>query len=370
MQRGKIAVAMSGGVDSSVAAWLLKEQGHDIFGLTALMNPAFSRCCSDADIRTAQVVCLQLGIQHHVVDVSQIFHREIIEYFFTEYLGGRTPSPCAVCNRLIKFGVLLDEAQRLGATCVATGHYVRLETDAENCRSPGSQTIGDLMPVRRLLRGRDKEKDQSYFLALLTQDQLGAALFPLGEMMKSEVVALARRAGLSARASKESQELCFVDDLGPGEWITVRRLDAPGPGGIVNTHGVRIGTHRGIHHYTVGQRHGLGLATGNRLYVIGLDAARNLVIVGDRDEACRSEMELERVNWIAGFASAKEFRAAVQIRYRHAAAAAWVRVLDGDYVKVDFDEPQFAVAPGQLAVFYEGDAVLGGGWIRGPRRLV
>jgi tRNA-uridine 2-sulfurtransferase len=339
---------MSGGVDSSVAAALLREQGCDVIGLTAVMSPGFSRCCSDDDVATAREVAAQVGIPHRVVDLSAEFRREVIEYFMREYLAGRTPSPCARCNRCIKFGALLREAQRLGAEYLATGHYARVREDDQGCR---------------LLRGKDARKDQSYFLALLTQDQLRRSCFPLGRMTKERVTDLARRLGLAARHSRESQELCFVDTEDHGTWIDVRCLETRGWGDIVDARGVKLGEHHGIHHYTVGQRRGLGVAAGHPVYVTALDVERNRVVVGERAEAMRAEMEVADLSWVAGRPPSAAFRALAQIRYNHAAAPAQVRLRPDGGAHVQFDEPQFAVAPGQLAVLYDGEEVLGGGWI-------
>lgn len=346
---GSIAVAMSGGVDSSVAAALLRDAGQDVFGLTALMSPDFSRCCSDEDIETARQVARQLGIPHEVVDVSDAFQESVIDYFSAEYIGGRTPSPCVVCNRTIKFGRLLDEAVARGATALATGHYTRINTD----------TAGRA----HLLRGRDAVKDQSYFLARMTALQLAQSRFPLGEMLKVDVQRIAREKGLAARASKESQELCFIREGGHGEWIDVRCLNAGGPGDIVNTSGEIVGPHRGLHHYTVGQRKGLGFAAGKPMYVVALDAGTNRVIVGERAEALSDTMAVRDINWIGGACPPSSLTCLVQIRYNHAPAPAHVEVCPRGSARVRFAEPQFAVAPGQLAAFYRGDEVLGGGWI-------
>ena len=350
---GCVAVAMSGGVDSSVAAALLRDQGHAVIGLTAILSPGFSRCCSDEDVRTARAVAAQLGIAHHVVDASGPFQRGIVDSFVAEYLAGRTPSPCVLCNRHIKFGLLLQQARQLGAERLATGHYARVARDGDRVR---------------LRRGRDARKDQSYFLALLTDEQLRRSVFPLGDLTKDEVAGLAHAKGLAARHSRESQEVCFVDETDPGTWIDVRRLDAPGAGEIVDLNGVQLGMHRGVHHYTVGQRRGLGLAVGEPRYVVALDAARNRVVVGRRAEALGATARVRDACWIAGRPPADEFRAAVQIRYRHQAAPARVRVAPDARACVAFDEPQFAIAPGQLAAFYAGDELLGGGWIEAPDR--
>ena len=340
---------MSGGVDSSVAAALLLEAGHELIGVTAIMTAGPSRCCSDEDVRTAQRVAAQLGIPHEVVSVQEDFDRDIIQYFGREYLAGRTPSPCVLCNPRIKFGRLLEEAMRLGAERMATGHYAWTKED-----SGGGV---------HLQRGVDAHKDQSYFLARLNQRQLASAAFPLGQLTKPEVVRLATQKGLASRASRESQELCFVGDAGHGTWIDVRWLTAPGRGDILDRDGRKVGEHDGIHHYTIGQRRGLGLAVGRPVYVTAIDAARNVIVVGDYAETLGRVLTATDVNWIAGRPPAARFRASVQIRYHHAAAEAEVSLAADGSAGVEFAEPQFAIAPGQQAAFYLGDELLGGGWI-------
>ena len=346
---GTIAVAMSGGVDSSVAAARLVERGAQVLGVTALMLDEESRCCSSEDIQRAERVAAKLGISHHVIDVRQEFRRDVLEPFTAEYLAGRTPSPCAICNLTIKFGALLDAAHDLGATALATGHYAR--------NDPGEGG------VVRLRRAEDRTRDQSYFLARLTQSELGQAVFPLGRITKQDVLERARRSGLEAAIDRESRELCFVTRGKHGDWINVRCLKTPGPGYVEDTNGNRIGRHAGIHHYTVGQRKGLGVALGYPVYVTAIDAPRNVIVVGSRAEAMRSRLRADRLHWISGRLPAGSFRAEVQIRYNQTGAAARVELQPDGTVEAVFDEPQFAVTPGQLAVFYSGDEVLGSGWI-------
>lgn len=348
-ETGTVAVAMSGGVDSCVSAALLVSSGYRVFGVTALLTGERSRCCSEEDICIAREVCRQLGIEHHLVDVREAFERSIIGCFTAEYLAGRTPSPCALCNPLIKFGLLMDRALEMGASRLATGHYARLAA------APDGRV--------RLLRGLDAKKDQSYFLALLPQERLAHAMFPVGELQKRQVGQIAGERDLAARKSRESQEVCFVPDGSHGEWMDVRCFDTKGPGPMADTSGRVLGQHRGIHHYTVGQRRGLGVAVGSPLYVVSIDAAANRVVVGTREESLRDSMTVSDLQWIAGAPPGRAFDAAVQIRHNHQAAPCRVELSDDGKAAVRFREPQFAVAPGQLAAFYEGDEVLGGGWI-------
>jgi tRNA-specific 2-thiouridylase len=344
-----IAVAMSGGVDSSVAAALLKERGHEVMGITAVMTHGYSRCCSDEDVRAAARVAARIGIDHYVIDVKDRFKEDVIDYFVSEYLSARTPSPCAVCNRRIKFGLLRQKAFDLDADLFATGHYARVTQKPDG-------TAG-------LSRAADRTKDQSYFLARLLPEQLSRSVFPLGHMLKTDVSAYAREHGLVTRHSRESQELCFVDSHNHGAWIDVRCLRTPGQGDIVDTQGVRLGAHRGIHHYTIGQRKGLGLATGDPVYVVALDAGRNLVVVGSRSEAMSSDLVADAINWIVPEVPPAELLAQTQIRHNHGAARSRIAV-SGATAQVHFQDPQFAVTPGQLAVFYRQDEVVGSGWIK------
>jgi len=346
-----VAVGMSGGVDSSVAAAILKSEGRRVMGITAIMTHGPSRCCSDEDVLAAQRVAEQLGIPHATVDIHAEFQSEIVDYFVAEYSSGRTPSPCVKCNARIKFGVLARKACELGAATIATGHYARIDQSAEDGRF-------------RLLRGTDNAKDQSYFLARLIQDQLAAALLPLGGMTKREVSNRAAELELVSRKSKESQELCFIAEGSHGNWIDVRNLNAPGTGDIVDTSGKRLAEHKGIHHYTIGQRKGLGIAVGTPVHVTRIDPVGNLVVVGPREEAMKSNARVAGVTWIGGTPPPMPLRALTQIRYNHKPVLSSIGPADGDCSEVNFDEPQFAVTPGQLAVFYDGDEVLGAGWIQ------
>jgi len=366
----KIAVAMSGGVDSSAAAGLLKEAGHELVGFTMQLwnqnrglnvdengEPLPSRCCSLDDVYDARRVAEELGFPFYVLNLERDFEREVVGPFVQSYLEGETPIPCVACNSRLKFASLDRLAQSLGCEKVATGHYARVEFDKATNRY-------------RLLRGVDPQKDQSYFLWELTQEQLSHALFPLGEMSKAEVRDLARRHGLTAVAEKaESQEICFVPDGDYAGFID-RYLEseghsdrAPGAGEIVDASGRVLGEHRGVHRYTVGQRRGIGVSRELPLYVVRLDAAQNRVVVGESDELLSSKFIAAGVNWIAFEESRDPIRAAVRVRYRHTAAPATVEMIDEGRARVRFDEPQRAITPGQATVFYRSDEVLGGGWI-------
>lgn len=346
-EHSRVAVGMSGGVDSSVAAALLVEAGYDVIGITAIMCGEVSRCCSAEDVERAREVSTRLGIAHHVVDVGRDFEERVIQRFVESYVSGRTPSPCVVCNETIKFGVLREEAMSLGANRIATGHYAR---------------VLDNEGRTHLVRGVDPAKDQSYFLARLGPEQLASALFPLGEMVKSDVSALAVEKQLVARKSKESQELCFVESGTHGDWIDLRVFDSPSPGPIVTTSGEQVGEHRGVHHYTIGQRKGLGIALGHPVYVTGIDAATKTITVGERSDVMSDQMTVEDVRWNCG--SPPQDNLCCQVRYNHKAAECRVASGSDATCRVVFSEPQFALTSGQLAVFYVGDAVVGSGWIR------
>jgi len=366
----KIAVAMSGGVDSSAAAAILKEQGHELVGFTMQLwdqrrginvdengDPLPSRCCSLDDVYDARRVAEELDFPFYVLNLERDFERDVIQPFVSSYLSGETPIPCVSCNSRLKFASLDRLAVSLGCEKVATGHYARVEFDTATNRY-------------KLLRGTNQQRDQSYFLWELTQAQLSRALFPLGEMSKPEARDAARQHGLNGVSEKkESQEICFVPDGNYSGFID-RYLEAenatdrlPGSGEIVDTSGRVIGHHEGIHRYTVGQRRGMGIANERALYVISIDAEKNRVTAGPAEELLSSEFTVAQVNWIAFDDPKEPVRAEVRVRYRHTAAPATITPLENGRARIVFDEPQRAITPGQASVFYRGDEVVGGGWI-------
>lgn len=366
----KIAVAMSGGVDSSAAAAILKEQGHELVGFTMQLwdqrrginvdengDPLPSRCCSLDDVYDARRVAEELGFPFYVLNLERDFERDVVQPFVTSYLNGETPIPCVSCNSRLKFASLDRLALSLGCEKVATGHYARVEFDAVSNRY-------------KLLRGKNEQKDQSYFLWELTQAQLSRALFPLGEMSKPEARDAARQHGLSGVSEKkESQEICFVPDGDYAGFID-RYLEVeneterlPGSGEIVDRNGRVIGKHEGIHRYTVGQRRGIGISDARPLYVLSVDPNLNRVTVGSSEELLSSEFTAAGVNWIALDNPSEPVRADVRVRYRHTAAPATITPREDSRAHIIFDEPQRAITPGQATVFYRGDEVVGGGWI-------
>lgn len=354
---GRVVVAMSGGVDSSVAAALLKREGREVIGIGMQLwnyeqdRLAFDSCCSPYDVLDARGVAGRLGIPYYLQNFQESFREEVVDYFIGEYQAGRTPNPCVACNQRFKFSHLLKRAKELGADWVATGHYARVRWLPEESR------FG-------LFRGKDPRKDQSYFLFNLNQAQLGRALFPVGDLTKGEVRELAREFGLKTADKPESQEICFVTGRDYGEFIEEETGVSPTPGLIVDQAGRVLGQHRGLTRYTVGQRKGLGLAASKPLYVLELDPMRNQVVVGGADELGRSAFTVGGVNWIASPGEEEGgIRASVQIRHRHTPQPARLFPLGGGRVRVEFDVPERAIAPGQAAVFYRGEEVLGGGWI-------
>jgi len=353
----RIVVAMSGGVDSSVAAALLAEQGHDVIGVSMQLydqtdgQTSFGSCCTLDDLYDARRVAAAINIPHYIVNFEKQFDEQVVSNFVSEYASGRTPLPCAHCNSDLKFATLVDRARGFGADAVATGHYARVARDPATGRF-------------LLKRGADPAKDQSYFLFSLTQDQLGCAVFPVGDRPKDAVRAYARERRLPVADKPDSQEICFVPDDDYAGFVKKHAPDAARDGVIVDEDGRVVGTHEGIHRFTVGQRKGLALSSspGIPMYVLQLRPADRQVVVGPKSSLARTTLTASGVNWIAEEPCAP-VRAAVQIRHRHQAAPAAVRSLGDAGAEVVFDTPQLAITPGQAVVFYDGDSVIGGGWI-------
>lgn len=343
-----IAVAMSGGVDSSVTAALLKQQGHTVIGITMRLFAPHSSGVGTA-VHDAAVVARHLDIPHHVADFSPDFSRLIIGDFIEEYRVGHTPNPCVRCNRYIKFGMLLDTARELGADLLATGHYVRKTVDPDG--------------VCHLRIADYVRKDQSYFLYTLTQQQLRQVIFPLGTVSsKDEVRRMAREFALPVAEKSDSQEICFIPNDDYVAFLEQSGALGASGGDIIHLNGRIVGRHHGTHRYTIGQRKGLGIAWSEPLYVTAIDAERNVIIVGEQQHVYASGLRAETVSWIIA-PEEEEFAATCKIRYRHQPVGCRVRLLEGDTCDVHFDQLQKAVTPGQALVFYRGDEVLGGGRI-------
>jgi tRNA-specific 2-thiouridylase len=363
-----IAVAMSGGVDSSTVAAMLRAEGHNVVGLTmqlwnqrrlagheGMPESVQGRCCSLDDVYDARRVAEHIGIPYYVVNHEERFEREVVRPFVEEYLSGRTPIPCSLCNNHLKFDQLLIVAQQIGAEQVATGHYARV-------------TYDDTRSRWLLQRPADRSKDQTYFLFGLTQEQLSRTMFPLGNMTKPEVRDLARKHGLALAEKPDSQEICFVPGGDYKRFIDAYLADQgealPDTAGeLVTTNGEVIGEHGGIHNFTVGQRKGLGVATGSPLYVIQINGADRQVVVGGAENLYSRTLRAHRVNLIALDELREPMRVTVKIRHRHEPAPATIEETAADEILVTFDQPQRAITPGQAAVFYHGEGVVGGGWI-------
>ncbi len=345
----KVAIGLSGGVDSSTAAAILQSRGYEVVGLTLWLMKGKGQCCSEGMVDAAEL-CEQLGIPHHVVDSREVFAANIIDYLVAGYSEGITPLPCSACNKSVKFGPMVKYArEELGIDKIATGHYAQI-------------TYNETSGRYQLRRAVDRHKDQSYFLYDLSQEMLASSVFPLGEYVKAETRLIAASYGLKTADKAESQDLCLVETHGSMQSFLDKYI-APKKGDIVDLEGKVLGQHDGVHHYTIGQRKGLGIAAPEALYVVGLDAVSNKVVVGDRTCADKSECTANRVNWVSIDTPTAPIRAEVQIRYRSSAVPVTVIPLECDRVKLVFDEPQFSITPGQAAVWYDGDVVIGGGII-------
>jgi tRNA-uridine 2-sulfurtransferase len=345
----KVVVGLSGGVDSSVAAALLHQQGYAVTGLTLWLMKGKGQCCSEGMVDAARI-CEQLGIHHEIVDSRDAFEQHIINYLVTGYSAGNTPLPCSRCNKAVKFAPMLDYARsHFGIERLATGHYARVSFDPETQRY-------------QLRRAVDLTKDQSYFLYEVGQAEISRCIFPLGDRTKTETRQIATELGLSTADKPESQDLCLIEAHGSmqgflDKYINLRK------GNIIDVNGKILGEHEGAHHYTIGQRKGLGVAAAHPLYVLSIDTGKNEVVVGDRSLAQDQECIISDINWLSIAPTSSPIRAEVQIRYRSPAAIATILPLENNRARIIFDEPQFSITSGQAAVFYSGDILLAGGLI-------
>lgn len=345
-QNLRVAVAMSGGVDSSVAALILQKQGYIVTGYTMALgaNHELDRSA----VESAKTVARKLGIGHHIVDLSSDFKKTIIDYFISEYIKGKTPNPCAVCNRFIKFGKLTEQALSDGNDLFATGHYARLEKE---------QSTGRII----LKKGLDQEKDQSYFLFYLKEEILKNIIFPLGDITKPETLEVARQAGLRSTDRPESADACFLNNHDYRHFLKAYGVTDQ-PGEILYMDGTPLGKHTGFHNYTIGQRKGLRIAFKEPLYVVRMDSAKNSLIVGEKEHLFTKTLKIEDINMLYPSAGS-DFECSVKIRYRHSPASARVSINDNGVAGIELEIPQRAVTPGQAAVFYQDDILIGGGWI-------
>lgn len=352
----KVAVAMSGGVDSSVAAALLIDEGFDAFGIMMRLwseptnqdQQQLNRCCTPDQMADARRVADLLGIPFYVLDVQDFFREKVVDYYVKAHLDGLTPNPCIQCNRHVRFELLLDHAIAMGADMLATGHYARIDKVDDQYR---------------LLEARDSNKDQSYVLHVLNQQQLARLIFPVGDYTKDEVRAKARKAGLPVATKDESMDLCFLSDRNPKRFISEMSTVAVQPGPILAQNGKLLGQHDGLPFYTIGQRKGLGIATGEPLYVTSKNAKKNALILGSRDQLGRRRLHARQTNWVAEFPIVKGDRVGVKVRYRAKLAEGIVLKCSGDEISVEFFEPVYGITAGQGAVFYDKTVCLGGGII-------
>jgi len=345
---------MSGGVDSSVAAALLKEQGYEVMGMMLRLwsepgKEESNRCCSPDSMAQARRVAAKLDIPFYVIDAKDVFHKTVVQYFLDGYARGETPNPCLVCNRQIRWTFLLEHALALGAESMATGHYARIRKDDRG--------------KSELLRAVDRTKDQSYVLHVLNQEKLARALFPVGDYPKTEIRAIAERHGLPTASRKDSQDLCFLAGDDYRNFLQRNAAEMLQPGPILTRDGRAVGRHNGLANYTIGQRKGLGIASPVPLYVLGKNTSANTLLVGIQEELGSRELTAREVNWLSGAAPREPLRADVKIRYTAKEAQAWVTPLEGDQAAVSFDAPQRDITMGQAAVFYQDDVMIGGGII-------
>ena len=353
--KGKVVVAMSGGVDSSVAAGLLQRQGYEVIGMMLRLwsesgGEAANRCCTPDAMALARRVAGKLGIPFYAIDAQEPFFENVVKYFEDGYLGGSTPNPCLACNRTIRWGLLYQKARAFGADFMSTGHYARIRRDEAG--------------AYHLLCGVDQNKDQAYVLSSLSQEKLAHTLFPLGEYTKTQVRALAREMDLPVAERAESQDLCFLADGDYRRFLLERLPASQKPGPILDTRGKKVGEHQGLSFYTIGQRKGLGITGPEPLYVIDKDSSSNALVIGPREALGKSRLVAERASWISGAPPERPFHAEVRIRYRAAAAWGEVTPLSSEAFQVEFENQLRDITPGQAAVVYNGEECLGGGIIQ------